>query len=205
MAGCRLDSLEIPFSSDGTAEATVKFIGNPAASTTSAPTGATVTNPSAEVMVPGWSVSVTVNSVALTYIESGTLTIARSTAAIFAEGSQTAFVNFQGPIKVSGKMTAIVATQSDPWSAASPAQALTRDQIPVVLVFTDPNDVTTATDHSISFTMSKAQFMNPARKQGKNYVEVDADFEAVANSTDATTGESPIQSTTLNAVSSAYN
>jgi hypothetical protein len=205
MVGCRLDSLEIPFSSDGTAEATVKFIGNPATSTTSAPTGTTFANPSSEVMIPGWSVSATINSVAITYIESGTLTLARSTAPIFAEGSQTAYDNFQGPLKVSGKMTAVVATQADPWSAASPAQALTRDQIATVLVFTDPNDVTSATDHSISFTMTKTQYMNPARKQGKNYVEVNVDFEGVANSTDTATGLSPIQTSTVNNTSTAYN
>ena len=205
MAGCRLDTLEIPFTSDGTAEATVKFIGNPATSTTSAPTGTTFANPSSEVMIPGWSVSVTVATVLLPYIASGTLTIARNTAAVFAEGSQTAYVNFAGPIKVSGKMTAIVATQADPWSAASPAQALTRDPVATVLVFTDPNDVTSATDHSVSFTMSKTQYMDPKRTQGKSYVEVEANFEAVSNSTDTSTGLSPIQSTTINAVSTAYN
>ena len=205
MAGSRLDSLEIPFSSDGTADATVKFIGNPAASTTSAPTGATVTNPSAEVMIPGWSFTATVATVLLPYIGSGTLTIARNTGAIFAGGAQAAYDNFQGPIKVTGKMTAIVATQSDPWSAASPAQALTRDQVATILTFTDPNDVTSATDHSISFTMTHTQFMEPARKQGKNYVEVDANFEGISNSTDATTGESPVQAAIINATASAYN
>jgi hypothetical protein len=205
MVGCRLDTLEIPFSSDGTADATAKFIGNPATSGTSAPTGFTSPSFSSEVMVPGWSVAVTIATVSIPYIQSGTLTIARSTAPIFAEGSQTAYDNFQGPIKVTGKMTAVVATQADPWSAASPAQALTRDQVATILTFTDPNDVTSATDHSISFTMTKTQFMNPKRTQGKAYVEVESDFEGVANATDATSGVSPIQSTTLNAVSTAYN
>jgi hypothetical protein len=205
MAGCRLDSLEIPFSSDGTVDATSKFIGNPATSGTSAPTGFASPTFSSEVMIPGWSVSATINSVSIPYINSGTLTIARNTAAIFTEGSQSSYDNFAGPIKVTGKMTAIVASQSDPWSAASPAQALTRDQIATVLTFTDPNDVTSATDHSVSFTMTKTQYMNPKRSQGKLYVEVDADFEAVSNSTDASSGVSPIQSTTINNTSTAYN
>ena len=154
------------------------------------------------VMVPGWSFASTINSVSIPYIQSGTLTIARNTTAIFAGGSQTAYDNFAGPIKVSGKMTAIVATQADPWSAASPAQGLTRDQIPVVLVFTDPNDTNSPT---ITFTMSKTQFMEPKRTQGKAYVEVEANFEAIADATDATTGFSPVATSTLNNTSAAYN
>jgi len=205
MTGCRLDTLEIPFSSDGTAEATVKFIGNPATSTTSAPTGFTSPTFSSEVMIPGWSVSVNIASTAITYIQSGTLTIARNTKAIFAEGSQSAYDNFSGPIKVTGKMSAIVATQSDPWTAASPAQALTRDQVATVLTFTDPNDITSATDHSIAFTMTKTQYMEPKRNQGKLYTEVETNFEAIADTTDASSGYSPIQSTTVNNTSTAYN
>ena len=205
MAGCRLDTLEIPFTSDGTTEATAKFIGNPAAPTTSAPTGTGSPTFSSEVMIPGWSVAVTVATISLAYIQSGTLTISRSTQALFAEGSQTAYLNFAGPIKVTGKMTAIVATQSDPWSAASPAQALTRDQVATVLTFTDPNDQTASTNHSIAFTMTKNQFMEPKRTQGKLYVEVESNFEAVSNTTDGSTGYSPIQSSIINGTATAYN
>ena len=202
MAGARLDTLEVPYSSDGTADVSVKFIGNPATSATSAPTVFAMPSWSGVVMVPGWAFASTVATVSIPYIQSGTLTIDRFTAAIFAGGSQTAYVNFAGPIKVSGKMTAIVATQADPWSAASPAQGLTRDQVPVILTFTDPNDTNTPT---IAFTMSKVQFMEPKRTQGKAYVEVESNFEAIANATDATSGVSPIQTTTMNNTAAAYN
>ena len=205
LAGCRLDTLTIPFSSDGVVEATAKFIGNPAASTTAAPTGATVANPSAEVMIPGWSAIVNIASTPIAYVQSGELVIARNTAALFAEGSQSAYVNFAGPIKVTGKMLAIVATQADPWSAASPAQALTRDQLATVITFTDPNDVTATVNHSVAFTMSKTQYMEPKRTQGKVFVEVEANFEAISNATDTASGLSPISTTTINAVSAAYN
>jgi hypothetical protein len=53
--------------------------------------------------------------------------------------------------------------------------------------------------------MTKTQYMNPARKQGKNYVEVNVDFEGVSNSTDTATGLSPIQTSTVNNTSTAYN
>ena len=205
LAGCRLDTLEIQFSSDGTAEASVKFIGNPAASATSAPTVFATPSWTSVVEIPGWSVGVSVAATSLAYIESGTLTIARQTQAIFTEGNQTAYDNFAGPIKVTGKMTAVVATQSDPWTAASPAQALTRDQVATVITFTDPNDQVSATNYSIAFTMSKTQFMEPKRTQGKLYTQVESNFEAVANSTDASTGFSPIASTTINDTSGAYN
>jgi len=202
MAGCRLDTIEIPFASDGVTDATVKFIGNPATSATSAPTVFATPSWSSVVMIPGWSVAVTVATVSLAYIQSGSLLISRGTTALFTEGTQTAYVNFAGPIKVTGKMTAVVATQSDPWTAASPAQALTRDPVATVLTFTDTNDTNTPT---ISFTMTKTQFMEPKRTQGKLYTEVEANFEAVSNPTDASTGFSPIASTTINNTSAAYN
>ena len=205
MAACRLDTLEINFSSDGPADATSHWTGNPAASTTTAPTGATFANPSSEVMVPGWSVGVTINSTSIPYVSAGKITIARGTAPQFAEGNQVSYDNFQGPIKVTGDMTAYVATQADPWTAASPAQGLTRDQIPVILVFTDPNDVTSATDHAATFTMSATQFMEPERNQGKSVVEVKSNFEAISNNTDATSGKAPFQTSTVNNTSTAYN
>lgn len=205
MAGARLDTLKIPFSSDGTADVTSKFIGNPAVSTNSAPTGTGSPSFSAEVMVPGWSFSANINDTSIAYVESGTLTIARNTAAIFAGGQQKAYDNFAGPIKVTGKMTAIVASQADPWTAADPAQALTRDQVVTVLTFTDPNDSNSDTNDSASFTMSATQFMEAGRKQGKNYVEVETNFEGIANATDATAGVSPIAFTGVNGVETAYN
>lgn len=205
LAGCRLDTLEIPFTSDGTADATAKFIGNPATSGTSAPTVFATPSFSSAVMVPGWSVAVSIDSDSIAYIQNGTLTIARNTLAVFAEGSETAYVNFAGPIKVTGKMLAVVASQADPWSAASTPQALTRDQIVTVLTFTDPNDATSAMDWSVAFTMSATQYMEPKRTQGKAYVEVEANFEGVANATDAISGVSPISFTAINDVEGAYN
>jgi hypothetical protein len=74
-----------------------------------------------------------------------------------------------------------------------------------VITFTDPNDVTATVNHSVAFTMSKTQYMEPKRTQGKAYVEVEANFEAISNATDTASGLSPISTTTINAVSAAYN
>lgn len=204
-AGGRMGNLEITASSDGTAQVSTKFFLNPSAPTTTAPTVFASPSFSSEVMIPGWSFAANINSTAIPYIETCTLTIERSTAPIFTAGQQAPYDNFQGPAKVTGKMTAVVASQSDPWTVASSGQGLTRDQIPVTLIFTDPNDQTSSTQHSVEFIMSKTQFMNPKRSQGKLYVEVDSDFEAIADSTDATTGVSPMSTTTVNDTSTAYN
>jgi len=65
---------------------------------------------------------------------------------------------------------------------------------------TDPND----TGHSFAVTMTSVQFHDVKRTRGKEYTEVEVSFTANANATDASTGYSPIATTTINGVSTAY-
>ena len=208
MTGAQADSLAISFGAEAAADATVKFMANPYTSYTSAPAPFTTLSLSTEHLIPAWDTSITISGInsgaALTYIATGELSLARKTAPIFTMGTQAPLVNFAGPIEVTGKFTAIVNSTSDAWSTGSTAEALTRSPQTMTITMTDPNDTTSATNHSIAFTMTSVQFHDVKRTRGKEYTEVEVSFTANANATDATTGYSPVQATIVNAVAAAY-
>ena len=208
MTGAQADSLNITFGAEAAADATVKFMANPYTSYTSAPAPCTTLSLSTEHLIPAWDTSITISGInsgaALTYIATGELSLARKTAPIFTMGTQAPLVNFAGPIEVTGKFTAIVNSTSDAWSTGNTAEALTRSPQTMTITMTDPNDTTSATNHSIAFTMTSVQFHDVKRTRGKEYTEVEVSFTANANATDATTGYSPVQATIVNAVAAAY-
>ena len=208
MTGAQADSLNITFGAEAAADATVKFFANPYTSYTSAPAPFTTLSLSTEHMIPAWDTSITVSGInsgaALTYISTGELMLARKTQPIFTMGTQAPLTNFAGPLEVTGKFTAIVNSNADAWSTGSAAEALTRSPQTMTITMTDPNDSTSATNHSIAFTLSAVQFHDVKRTRGKEYTEVEVSFTANANATDATTGYSPVQATIVNAVATAY-
>ena len=102
-------------------------------------------------------------------------------------------------------MTLVVATNADPFSTPTTSgYALTRSPQAMVVAFTDPNDQTSSTNHSVTLTMSAVQFQNVKRTRGKEYTEVEVEYTANGNSTDASSGYSPIQSSTVNGTSASY-
>ena len=204
MLGAQADQLEISFGAEAAAEATVKFFTNPYTSGTSATSPFSAPSLSTVHMIPAWDTVISVAGTPYTYISDGTLTIARKTAPIFTMGTQAPYQNFAGPIDVTGKFTAVVNSQSDPWSTGSGATALTRSPQALVITFTDPNDSSGGTQFSVSFTMTQAQFQNVKRTRGKAYTEVEVEFTANADATDATTGYSPIQANIINATAAPY-
>ena len=204
LLGAQADQLEISFGAEAAAEATVKFMANPYTSGTSATSPFSAPSLSTVHMIPAWDTVISVAGTPYTYIQDGTLTLARKTAPIFTMGAQAPYQNFAGPIDVTGKFTAVVNSQSDPWSTGSGATALTRSPQALVITFTDPNDSSGGTQFSVSFTMTQAQFQNVKRTRGKAYTEVEVEFTANADATDATTGYSPIQANIVNATATPY-
>jgi hypothetical protein len=216
--GSQADTYTLTFGAETAAEADVKFITNPYTSYTAGsiptPFAATPTE-SGEFPIPAWDTTITVGGTAsggtvtggtaFTYISSGELTIARKTAPIFTMGTQAPYANFAGPIEVSGKFTGVVSTTSDPWSTGTSATALTRANTPLVITLTDPNDISSSTNHSFTFQMSAVQFQNVKRTRGKEFVEVEVEFTANGNANDigAGSGFSPMLATVVNAVSTA--
>ena len=202
MTGAQADSLGITFGAEAAAEATVKFFANPYTSSTTAPTPFTALSLSPEHMIPAWDTVISVGGTTFTYISTGELNLARKTAPIFTMGTQAPHVNFAGPLEVTGKFTAVVDSNADTWSTTASATALTRSPQTVVITMTDPND----TGHSFAVTMTSVQFQDVKRTRGKEYTEVEVSFTANANTTDASAspGYSPIATTTINGISTAY-
>jgi len=204
LTGAQADELAFTFGAEAPAEVTAKFVANPYTSYTSVPNPFSTPSISAEHMIPAWDTTITIASTPFTYIRSGDLTLSRSTKPIFTMGTQAPHVNFAGPIDVKGKFTAVVETTADPFSTGSSAYGLFRTPQTMTITFTDPNDVSTATNHSMSFQMSNVQFLNPKRIRGQEYTEIEVEFEANANTTDQTASAnsaaySPIKTTTVNA------
>jgi hypothetical protein len=198
----QLESLELTFAIDAALTYAAKFISN-IATAGGGPPAATF---GVEPILPNWVIAATINAVDVHTVEEFSCKIDRAVESIHTGGNQGPYSNFAGPCAVSGKGTFVLNDLDDPfaiggseWSLDAPA-ALARVQLPISLLWTDP-----ITSHSLAVQMSNVQFSNPVIERGKKYVEVTVDYEANANTTDATDGGySPIQTTVTNAVAAAY-
>ena len=198
IAGAQAASLDITFGADKAVEAAIKYMGQPW--TTPTPTASYGT----EALIPGWDTAISINSTSFLNIMDGSIKIDRKTAPIFTAGQQGPHTVFAGPCAVSGSFTVVVEA-ADAFTIGSTAYGLYRQasNLPMSLTFTDPSDITSATNHSIKFQMSDVQFHSPKRSVGKDFVELTVDFDAQANTSDATNGGySPIKATVKNAVAS---
>jgi len=214
ITGAQASDATVSFGAEVAADIAVKFMGNPYTSYTTAPSPFGTLSLSTEHLIPAWNTSITVGGTAsggtvtggtaYTYVSTGELKIDRKTAPIFTMGTQAPHTVFAGPLEVSGKFTAVLDSQSDPWSTGSGASALTRDPLPLVITLTDPND--TSVTNAITFQMSAVQFQNVKRTRGKDYVEVEIEFTANANSNDSGSSStySPLLTITQNAISTTY-
>lgn len=191
IAGGQLSTLELDFTATDAFKFSTKFLGQPFG---------TVSNPTTEAytgvdrLIPAWSNALTIAGAANTLLVDGSITIDRSSVAVHVAGQQNPAVSFAGPIKVTGKLTFLVPTTD----AITPT-ALASTQQAVTMTFTDPSS-----SHTLLAQMSKVQFMNPTEDRGDIYVKVNVDFEAIANSTDAASGFSPIKFVVVNAASTTY-
>jgi len=88
LLGAQADQLEISFGAEAAAESTVKFMTNPYTSGTSATAPFSSPSLSTVHMIPAWDTTITVAGTTYTYIQDGTLTLARKTAPIFTMGAQ---------------------------------------------------------------------------------------------------------------------
>ena len=204
VTGAQADTLGLTFGADAAAEATVKYMGNPYTSYTSAPTVFATQSLSAEHLIPAWNTVVSIGGTTYTNVSTGEISINRKTQPIFTLGTQAPYNLFAGPIEVTGKFTFVINSTADVFSTGSGAYGLTRSPEAIVVTLTDPNDQTSSTNHSVAFTMSAAQIHSIKRTRGKEYTELEVEFTANANQTDSATGYSPIQATVINATSLSY-
>jgi len=206
VSGAQADSLAITFGADAAAEATVKYLANPYVSYTTAPTVFSSHSISTEHLIPAWDTAITIGGTTYSNVSTGEITINRKTQPIFTLGTQAPYNLFAGPIEVTGKFTMVINSTSDAFTTGSGAYGLSRSPEAVVITLTDPNDATGGTQHSVSFTLTQAQFQNVKRTRGKEYTEVEVEFTANANATDggSSTAYAPIQATIVNGQSAAY-
>ena len=196
----QLGDLKFTFGAEAALEYEAKLMGNPF-TVIAAPTKSF----SSEAFIPGWDLALTIGGTSSSVVVDGEINITRGTAPIFtAAGSTSPYRNFAGPIDVTGRMKFVVES-NDPilYNGSGNGFGLVDSPQAVVLTFTDPTST-----HTITMTMSKVQFFNPKRDRSKAYVEVDAEFVALANATDAVAGAgagySPISIVATNSVSAVY-
>lgn len=190
ITAARMSDVSLSFAADAAVECTMNWTGN--ISTT---TASVTANESTQHLVPAWNCSASIAGASVAVIESGQLDIKRNAAPIFTLGQQGPYNNFQGPISAEGKL-AFVVEAGEAWYA----DALTRDQLQLILQFTDP-----VSAYSMTFQMSAAQLEMPVIDQSKSYISLQTNFIACANTTDTVTvGYSPIKFTARNGVSTAY-
>lgn len=186
----RMVDLSIAFAADAAVETTFSYTGN-----ISSTVASVAVNESTQHLVPSWSCSASIGGASVAVVESAQLDIKRNTAPIFTIGQQGPYNNFQGPIDVSGKFVFVVEQGGSYY-----ANSLIRNQQSVVLRFTDP-----ATNYYVQFQMSNVQLESPVIDQSKNYISLQANFVAVANTTDQVSGGySPIKAVISNNISTAY-
>jgi hypothetical protein len=96
---------------------------------------------------------------------------------------------------------AIWENNSDPLAGNTVvSDGTSRATVVLKFVFTEPSS-----GHTCTLQMSQVQLKNPKPMRDKDYVRVEADFTAEANTTDAVGGGySPIKTTTVNAINATY-
>ena len=191
MLDAQASELKITFGAEAAIEATAKFIAQPWTEVSTPGSLSIGTN----TFVPGWDVALTIGGTSSAVLVDGEINLTRAAAPIFTSGQQNPYKTWAGPLDVSGRLKFVVESTDPLLLAANSKIALTQNTKAVVLTFTEPT-----TTYTTIVTMSQVQFHDAKRTRDKAYVEVDANFTAQANTTDADSGYSPIAIVSQNAV-----
>jgi hypothetical protein len=181
-AGCQFGSFELKFSADGLLEYTAMAQGY-ASATAATPTASF----SAITPSPVWYGTTTIAGTLSTKLAEGSLSIKRDLTPIFTvDGTQAPYQVFQGALSVEGSMKLIMEDDTDL------TRYLNNTQPSLVLNWTQG---TGSALTQVQFTMTKCAFVVAKVDRSKDYVELDVNFKAVANTTDigASGGYSPVK------------
>lgn len=192
-AGGKFSAFDLTFAPGDLAKWTATIVGSSAVSTGVLPTVSYSTVPP----IAGWKTTITVGGGAADPRETDlTLSFKRTVDPIFAlANTQTARNIFaSGDLEVTGKLTGIfeVSTLRDDYRAG------TQTSLDVVI----SNGLAGAALCSLDLHCSQISLSKADVARGKQYVELDTEFTAIANPTDvgASGGLSPIKATLKNAV-----
>jgi hypothetical protein len=189
----QLDNLALKFIASGLLSYTTRALSN-----AFAVVGATTPTFTGEEAVPGWDFTVTLGGVGQVNVMEGDLTLARGTKPIeAATGTQAPYRLWAGPLNVGGKLTVVYETANTELASFLAATAVSLDYKWV-------NPAVPAESLVLHGTTVKLKAAKPAVR-GKEWIEQEYQTVWLPNTTDAVAGgRSPIKTTTINAVSTAY-
>jgi hypothetical protein len=196
MSGGRVVSLDIDMKPDGLVELTPSWKGLPATKIT------TPTNtPSTTLPNPGWDTSITNAGVGTSVYSTAKVGLKREDAnpVWTLSGSQTPYVVFTGALTVDLEMTAVYQGYTGTPTDLSNYLANTQ---PAVTIRSNPAGDAV---HYLQLQMSKCgpQSANVSAQGG--YMQVEAKFQGIQNTTDGLGSTvSPILATLLNSASTSY-
>lgn len=191
-AGIQFGEISFKFSADGLLEYNCAGTGYASAiASTPTPSFSNIVN------IPVWVGTTTIAGSPALNVQSGDINIKRPLSPIFTvDGSQNPYQVWQGAVSVEGSLTFVMENNTEL------NYYLNNSQPSLVINFTQGSGATLT---SVQFTMTKAAFKVAKVTRSKDYVEVEANFTAIANSTDvgASAGYSPIKVVLQNAKSTA--
>ena len=191
MLDAQATDLKLTFGAEAAIEATTKFIAQPWTQVSTPSSLSIGTN----TFVPGWDIALTINGTSSAVLVDGEVNLTRSAVPIFTAGQQNPYKTWAGPVEVTGRLKFVVESTDPILLTANGKYALTQSPQAVVLTFTEPT-----TTYTTVVTMTSVQFHDAKRTRDKAYVEVEANFTANANTTDAASGFSPIKIVAQNLV-----
>lgn len=149
--------------------------------------------------LPSWTGAVSLAGSATAVLSEGNVNIARAVSPIWTvDGTQNPYQLFAGPVTVSGSLLLVL--ESD----AQLNYYLNNTQPIMVINFTSGAGASAV---QVQFTMTKCAFTVAKIERGKDYIELNVNYKAIANTTDvgASSGYSPLKVTLQNAkVSGTY-
>lgn len=190
-AGMQFGEVGLKFSADGLLEYTAKATGYASAvATTPTPSFSTV------IPTPVWVGTTTIAGSLITRLQSGDVNLKRTLTPVYTvDGTQSPYQVWQGALAVDGSLTLVMEDDTD-------LNYYLNNTQPSLALDWSVGAGSTATQ--LKLQMTKCAFKTGKVTRGKDYVEVEVSFSAIANTTDigATSGYSPIKVTLKNAKAS---
>lgn len=188
-AGCVIHDFTLNFSADGLLDYDAKATGwGSASASTPSPSFTAVT------ASPAWQAAVTIGGATVTNTVEGSITLSRSVTPIYGlSNSQNPYQVFLGALEVKGNLKFVMEDNTELTRFLSNTQ-------PAITI--DWSQGAGATATQIRAQLTKGAYHAATIERGKDFVEINIDLTGIANTTDASTGYSPIKWTLQNAVTS---
>jgi hypothetical protein len=189
--GVSVHDFTLTFNSTGLLEYDAKGTGwLSSTASTPTPTFSTVT------ATPVWQATVTIGGTTISNAVEGSITLSRPVSAIYGlSNTQNPYAIFQGALETKGKFKFVMEADTEL------TRFLTNTQPAIVLNWANGSG---ATATQIQATITKGAYTVAVIDRSKDYVEIDIDLTAIANTTDAgsTGGYSNIKWVFQNAIAS---